>query len=259
MFAADAARRAAASFAARFKEWGESPAGSWRRGAHRLGSLALDRIHPDDQVLAALPPACSSVELVYPESAHPDEARRALRELFAERARAVATRFRLNAFVGVPLTFPMMFTPLSNLPMYWFGWRAYEQRTAARRAARARRVAEVAECAGAGTGGRAATDAVRWVAADAPCARLPRAENGGGSTTSNARGATGDDASEFSCCRAPPGDARTAALAFVPCAALDESADAPREGEASALAKATGMDELTDLARRYRRVLKVKH
>ena len=101
--------------------------------------------------------------------------------------------------------------------------------------------------------------AARWVAADAPCARLPRAENGGGSTTSNARGATGDDASEFSCCRAPPGDARAAALAFVPCAALDESADAPREGEASALAKATGMDELTDLARRYRRVLKVKH
>jgi hypothetical protein len=39
---------------------------------------------------------------------------------------------------------------------------------------------------------------------------------------------------------------------------LDESADAPREGEASALEKATGIDGITKLARRYRRALKAR-
>jgi hypothetical protein len=48
------------------------------------------------------------------------------------------------------------------------------------------------------------------------------------------------------------------ALVFVPCAALDASADAPREGEASALEKATGIDGITKLARRYRRALKAR-
>lgn len=225
-------------------------------------------------MLAALPPACSSVELVYPESAHPDEARRALRELLTDRARAVRTRFRRNAFVGVPLTFPMMFTPLSNLPMYWFGWRAYEQWNAARNADAARRRVEVAECAGAGAEagrGGAATEAARWVAADAPCARLTRAGDaratGADAAGSGATDGASDDerfsraagrGAPFSCCRAAADAARAATLAFVPCAALDASADAPREGEASALEATTGIDELTTLARRYRRVLKAR-
>jgi hypothetical protein len=242
----------------------------------------------------ALPNACSSVELVYPESADVDDARRALTELLSDRAKAVKSRFRVNAFVGVPLTFPMMFTPLSNLPMYWFGWRAYEQRNAARNALAARRVVERAECAGArrrendetpeGLAGPHATtpptlltDVARWVEVDAPCVRL------GGGAGSSAAGnqkagsgaeresrenkTDGDDVSarnnlsSFSCCRVgralDPADPPPA-LVFVPCAVLDESADAPREGEASALEKATGIDGITKLARRYRRALKAR-
>lgn len=293
-FARDAAARAVASFNTQFRAWGTSPEGSWRRNAHSVGSFLLDRIHPDDQTLLALPNACSSVELVYPESADVDDARRALTELLSDRAKAVKSRFRVNAFVGVPLTFPMMFTPLSNLPMYWFGWRAYEQRNAARNALAARRVVERAECAGArrrendetpeGLAGPHATtpptlltDVARWVQVDAPCVRL------GGGAGSSAAGnqkagsgaeresrenkTDGDDVSarnnlsSFSCCRVgralDPADPPPA-LVFVPCAVLDESADAPREGEASALEKATGIDGITKLARRYRRALKAR-
>ena len=221
-----------------------------------LGSLALDRIHPDDQVLAALPPACSSVELLYPETAHPEEARRALRELLTERARAVASRFRRNAFVYVPLTFPLMFTPLSNLPMYWFGWRAFEQRRAVRNANAARRAMEMAECADA-----------HWfaAAADAPCARARGAREGGGGGGGETHGAPDErmvsafSKTAFSCCRVAHDPAYpTPALVLAPCALLDESADAPREGEKSALEKATGIDELTKLVRRYRRALKAR-
>ena len=293
-FARDAAARAVASFNTQFRAWGERPLGSWRRNAHMIGSFLLDRIHPDDQTLAALPNACSSVELVYPESADADDARRALAELLVDRAKAVKSRFRLNAFVGVPLTFPMMFTPLSNLPMYWFGWRAYEQRNAARNADAARRVVERAECAGAhrrrddespeGLTGTATTpptpltDVARWVEVDAPCARLGR--DAGSSAAGNQKAGSGDfpfgetrkhetdgddsarkTSSSFSCCRvvraADPADPPPA-LVFVPCAVLDESADAPREGEASALEKATGIDGITKLARRYRRALKAR-
>ena len=226
--------------------------GSWQRRAHTLGSLALDRIHPDDQVLAALPPACSSVELLYPETAHPEEARAALRELLTERARAVAWRFRRNAFVYVPLTFPLMFTPLSNLPMYWFGWRAFEQRRAAQNANAARRAMETAECADA-----------HWfaAAADAPCERARGEKLAVISSTRDAPdermvSALSKTAS-FSCCRVAHDPAYPPpALVFAPCALLDERADAPREGEKSALEKATGIDELTELTRRYRRALK---
>ena len=253
-FAADAAARAAASFARRFHAWGESPSGSWQRRAHTLGSLALDRIHPDDQVLAALPPACSSVELLYPETAHPEEARAALRELLTERARAVAWRFRRNAFVYVPLTFPLMFTPLSNLPMYWFGWRAFEQRRAAQNANAARRAMETAECADA-----------HWfaAAADAPCARARGEKLAVISSTRDAPdermvSALSKTAS-FSCCRVAHDPAHPPpALVLAPCALLDESADAPREGEKSPLEKATGIDQLTKLTRRYRRALKAR-
>lgn len=265
-FAADAAARAAASFARRFHAWGESPEGSWRRRAHTLGSLALDRIHPDDQVLLALPPACSSVELLYPETAHPEEARRAFREFLTERARAVASRFRRNAFVYVPLTFPLMFTPLSNLPMYWFGWRAFEQRRAARNADAARRAMELAECADAQS-----ADGALWAAADAPCARAraPREGGGGGEThdapdermvsMNSENPSHSENRTAFSCCRVAHDPAYPPpALVFAPCALLDESADAPREGEKSALEKATGIDELTNLTRRYRRALKAR-
>ena len=63
----------------------------------------------------------------------------------------------------------------------------------------------------------------------------------------------------FSCCRVARDPAYPPpALVFAPCALLDESADAPREGEKSALEKATGIDELTNLTRRYRRALKAR-
>ena len=63
----------------------------------------------------------------------------------------------------------------------------------------------------------------------------------------------------FSCCRVAHDPAYPPpALVFAPCALLDERADAPREGEKSALEKATGIDELTELTRRYRRALKAR-
>ena len=247
---------------------GESPEGSWRRRAHALGSLALDRIHPDDQVLAALPPACSSVELLYPETAHPEEARRAFRELLTERARAVASRFRRNAFVYVPLTFPLMFTPLSNLPMYWFGWRAFEQRRAARR----RPARGDAEWSWRSARTRKAPNGALWAAADARVRARARARarcGGGGEThdapdermvSMNSKNRShSENRTAFSCCRVAHDPAYPPpALVFAPCALLDESADAPREGEKSALEKATGIDELTKLTRRYRRALKAR-
>jgi len=290
--AARAARGAIDAFVARFTSWGEHPKRTWRHAVHALGMRALNGIHPDDDALANLPAACSSVEVVHPESVHPEEAGSALRDLFTERAERVRGRFKLNAFIGVPLTFPLMFTPLSNLPMYWFGWRAYEQRMGAARAAEARKVVERNECGrtieGGGAGletpvvsagssanavdDRAADDGRlgKWVRADAACVLLGDGTGAGVSETkSGARSAAPESAEEkvvFSCCRAKTDDPANPppTLLFVPCALLDdpERSRPPSEdlglGSASFLERKTGIDGLTRLVERYRRALKAK-
>ena len=282
-FAARAATRAIESFQNTFKTWGEARVGTWRRYAHRVGTTVLSRIHPDDETLSNLPAACSSVEVIYPDTSSVDETRHELTKLLTDRALAVKKRFQINAFIGVPITFPMMFTPLSNLPMYWFAWRAYEQRNGFKRAAQALRTTQRFECAEAREGcdketikeesssGSQGTDdretvskpqssaevIAQWVDVDKKCER------------------TGVDANEvavspsgFVCCRVVPNPAiPPPTLLFVPCALLreenvwdllsDQKSEEDGTEKVSLVERATRIQHLTSLAKRYKRALKV--
>ena len=115
--------------------------------------------------------------------------------------------------------------------------------------------------------GRAKRRRRLWAAADAPCARALREGGGGGEThdapdermvSMNSDNRSHSENRTAFCCRVAHPAHPPPALVFAPCALLDESADAPREGEKSALEKATGIDELTKLTRRYRRALKAR-
>ena len=62
-FAVRAVTNAIDKFQNTYKNWGEQKGGTWRKYAHSMGQMALSRIHPDDEVLAQLPPATSSVSV----------------------------------------------------------------------------------------------------------------------------------------------------------------------------------------------------
>ena len=250
-FAARWVARTNAWCAETYAQWGEQPIGSWRRRLRDLGAWALDRIPPEETTLGGLPPVISSVEVAYPQSADVRVVQRLLREeLLGAKADLTRRRAWRNA-AAMPLFLPLMLTPLSNVPIYWIGWRAWTQMRAA-------------------TNGVAARDFLRSVpfvlgddardgiwAESKPCARLES-----------------DDASaedrDTVCCRVESTGAG-APVMFVPCALLD-AADEPLRacnragGVASSFQSIhedteRGLSRLdrvvapgaSDLARRYRR------
>ena len=90
----------------------------------------------------ALPPVCTSVEMVHPANVSTLEARAALARLVGEMTDATRRGMLWNA-ACVPLTMPLMLTPISNFPAYWFGWRAWTQRRASGAGRALRRVVEM--------------------------------------------------------------------------------------------------------------------
>ena len=289
-FAVRAVTNAIDKFQNTYKNWGEQKGGTWRKYAHSMGQMALSRIHPDDEVLAQLPPATSSVEVYYPDNASIDETKSELKKLLSDRADQVRRRFQMNAYVAVPLTFPMMFTPLSNLPMYWFAWRAYEQRLGSKRAGNVLRTIEKNECAEAGVGGvegsgdrvnnssetlsnssettsssrgliahtSSSSDITQWVDIHAKCARVDTSGSGAIDTKT-------PPPTPFVCCRvvakpsSPP-----PTLMFVPCTVLNDVGDIvagksshEEEETVSRLEGVTEIENITRLMKRYLRVLKV--
>ena len=65
----------------------------------------------------------SSVEVAYPQSADVRVVERLLRdELLGAKADLTRRRAWRNA-AAMPLFLPLMLTPLSNVPIYWIGWR----------------------------------------------------------------------------------------------------------------------------------------
>ena len=125
-FAARWVARTNAWCAETYAQWGEQPIGSWRRRLRDLGAWALDRIPPEETTLGGLPPVISSVEVAYPQSADVRVVQRLLREeLLGARRTDEATRVDKRGVA--PLLLPLMLTPLSNVPIYWIGWRAWTQ------------------------------------------------------------------------------------------------------------------------------------
>lgn len=232
--------RTARSFVDTFESWGEHPRGSWRERAHRVGAWMLDRIPPRETTLAELPAACTSAEVAYSEDADEDDARRALAELATDGVDAARRAYRRNLAL-MPITLPLFLTPMSNLPVYWLGWRAWEQWRGARAGGELRRVIQTDDAR------PAREDASRWVDVARACTRIGGAgEDGTRNGTRN-----GDEATV--CCRIrtdaslPP----PPPVLFAPCAALAAAED-PGE-RAAAAERATRAKGLTELARRYRR------
>ena len=80
----------------------------------------------------------SSVEVAYPQSADVRVVQRLLHEeLLGVEADATRRRAWRNAAVA-PLLLPLMLTPLSNVPIYWIGWRAWTQMRASANSVAAR-------------------------------------------------------------------------------------------------------------------------
>ena len=250
-FAARWVARTNAWCAETYAQWGEQPIGSWRRRLRDLGAWALDRIPPEETTLGGLPPVISSVEVAYPQSADVRVVQRLLREeLLGVEADATRRRAWRNAAVA-PLLLPLMLTPLSNVPIYWIGWRAWTQMRAS-------------------ANGIAARDFLR------SSSRVQRfAADDGYDATSSSCSRSDDDAPAASdgdtvCCRVESTGAGPRVM-FVPCALLD-AADEPlracvRAGGAASSFQSIhedterGLSRLdrviapgaSDLARRYRR------
>jgi hypothetical protein len=236
--------RTARSFVDTFESWGEHPRGSWRERAHRVGAWMLDRIPPRETTLAELPAACTSAEVAYSEDADEDDARRALAELATDGVDAARRAYRRNLAL-MPITLPLFLTPMSNLPVYWLGWRAWEQWRGARAGGELRRVIQTDDAR------PAREDASRWVDVARACTRLGGA--GGDGTRNGKQNGTRDGDDATVCCRIrtdaslPP----PPPVLFAPCAALAAAED-PGE-RAAAAERATRAKGLTELARRYRR------
>ena len=194
--------RTMASFVDTFNAWGKHEPGTLRRRAHAAGTWMLDRIPPHETPLGALPPVCTSVEMVHPANVSTLEARAALARLVGEMTDATRRGMLWNA-ACVPLTMPLMLTPISNFPAYWFGWRAWTQRRASGAGRALRRVVEMSDDAralgerGRGSRGWGRRESVgdetreirRWVVAEKPCERLDRGRS---------------DGDDRACCRARP-------------------------------------------------------
>lgn len=229
--------RTARSIVDTYESWGEHPAGSWRERAHRVGAWMLDRIPPRETTLAELPVACTSAEIAYSEDADEEDARRALAELCVDGVAAARRAYRRNLALA-PLTLPLFLTPMSNLPVYWLGWRAWEQWRGARAGGELRRLIETDDAR------PARADASRWVDVARACIRLKRGDE-------TVRDGTRRDATV--CCRIrtdaslPP----PPPVLFAPCAAIAAAED-PGE-RAAAAERATRAKGLAELARRYRR------
>lgn len=250
-FAARWVTRTNAWCAETYQEWGEHPIGSWRRRLRDLGAWALDRIPPEETTLGGLPPVVSSVEVAYPQSADVRVVERLLRdELLGAKADLTRRRAWVNAGV-MPLFLPLAVTPLSNVPIYWVGWRAWMQWRASTHGVAARDFLQ-----NSAVDGRYVVTAHDGYDPAAPCTRLENdvpAEDG-----------------DTVCCRVESTGAGPCVM-FVPCARLD-SADEPLRacnragGVASSFQKIhedteTALWRLdrvvasgaSDLARRYRR------
>lgn len=248
-FAARWVARTNAWCAETYAQWGEQPIGSWRRRLRDLGAWALDRIPPEETTLGGLPPVISSVEVAYPQSADVRVVRRLLREELLG-AKADLTRRRAWTNAGIaPLLLPLALTPLSNVPIYWIGWRAWTQMRASKN-------------------GVAARD---FLASSAPLA----GDDGYDASSITTRCARLDDETyaedgDTVCCRVESTGAGPRVM-FVPCALLD-AADEPLRacnragGVASSFQSIhedteRGLSRLdrvvapgaSDLARRYRR------
>ena len=183
--------RTMASFVDTFNAWGKHEPGTLRRRAHAAGTWMLDRIPPHETPLGALPPVCTSVEMVHPANVSTLEARAALARLVGEMTDATRRGMLWNA-ACVPLTMPLMLTPISNFPAYWFGWRAWTQRRASGAGRALRRVVEMSDVRVAawrarerleGWGRESPSDETReirrWVVAEKPCERLDRGRSDG--------------------------------------------------------------------------------
>ena len=213
--------RTMASFVDTFNAWGKHEPGTLRRRAHAAGTWMLDRIPPHETPLGALPPVCTSVEMVHPANVSTLEARAALARLVGEMTDATRRGMLWNA-ACVPLTMPLMLTPISNFPAYWFGWRAWTQRRASGAGRALRRVVEMSDVRGClesegearGDGGRRESvgdetrEIHRWVDVEKPCERLDRGRS---------------DGDDRACCRVvrAPGEPPPTVL-LVPCAMLDD-------------------------------------
>ena len=97
--------RTMASFVDTFNAWGKHEPGTLRRRAHAAGTWMLDRIPPHETPLGALPPVCTSVEMVHPANVSTLEARAALARLVGEMTDATRRGMLWNA-ACVPLTMP---------------------------------------------------------------------------------------------------------------------------------------------------------
>lgn len=105
--------------------WGQAPKGSVTKRLHNLGTWALDRIDPDETMMRdGLPQVASSIEVAYPSSLSPAEVREKLNELVGTRTDAMRRSFWFNV-IPVGLFMPLMLTPISNVPVYWFSFRAW--------------------------------------------------------------------------------------------------------------------------------------
>jgi hypothetical protein len=92
---------------------------------------AMDRIDPNEYTIRGMPQVMTSMEIVYPSTSSASEARAAVEETL-KTATATAKRATWFNAIGVPLSLPMFLSPVSNFPIYWFGFRLWNTLAATR-------------------------------------------------------------------------------------------------------------------------------
>jgi len=236
--------------------------GTIKRRIYDLGMYAMDRIDPSEYTIRGMPQVVTSMEIVYPSTANATDVRSAVEETLKTATSTARKATWFNA-IGVPLSLPMFLSPVSNFPIYWFGFRLWNTAAAVRSGREALQALRSTSSDDAVAIEAKVKDLARGRDAIVECKRL-RPINCLNSDTGQEVSTT-DEPHAVACCRlsqtggeALMGDNGPRVL-FVPCDALakvvsdDCERDELSEGAASKVERLFGASGVVDFVRRRKK------
>lgn len=236
--------------------------GTIKRRIYDLGMYAMDRIDPSEYTIRGMPQVVTSMEIVYPSTANAADVRAAVEETLKTATSTARKATWFNA-IGVPLSLPMFLSPVSNFPIYWFGFRLWNTTAAVRSGREALQALRSTSSDDAVAIEAKVKDLARGGDAIVECKRL-RPINCLNSDTGQEVSTT-DEPHAVACCRlsqaggeALMGDNGPRVL-FVPCDALakvvsdDCERDELSEGAASKVERLFGASGVVDFVRRRKK------
>ncbi|KAJ8612249.1 hypothetical protein CTAYLR_002892 [Chrysophaeum taylorii] len=115
--------------AAQYQALKKAKPGTFRDLLRRVAERVVDQASPEESLLGALAPRSSSIQVVFPASLSAKLVRRRLRLVSRHGQRHRC--WSLIWGVATPLLFPLVLSPVSNIPIFYAAWRCYAHHKAA--------------------------------------------------------------------------------------------------------------------------------